>query len=247
MKRAERFYRNFTETSRWHSFRVRVETSDLYIRADSDLSGPAERIVRALRDAVRRHIERQSSFLSSFTPIERLETCPEIITLMYSASEKAGVGPMAAVAGAVAQVVGVELAQLSEEVIVENGGDIWMKIAKPAITAIYPGGYNFSTVALRIQPEQTPCGICTSSARIGPSFSYGKADAATIISPDAALSDAIATEACNRVKREEDMAKAASYAMSCGASGAVIIFRNRLVALGAVELADPLEGEYNEI
>ncbi|OHD68699.1 MAG: hypothetical protein A2W19_12855 [Spirochaetes bacterium RBG_16_49_21] len=247
MKQAERFYRNFTETPRWNSFRVRVETSDLYIRAHSDLSGPAERIIRKLREEVRYHIERQSSFLYSFTPVERLERCPEIITLMYYASEKAGVGPMAAVAGAVAQLVGLELAQLSEEIIVENGGDIWMKITKPAIAALYPGGYAFSAVAVKLRPEQTPCGICTSSARIGPSFSYGKADAVTVISPDAALSDAIATEACNRVKHEEDMAKAASYAMGCGASGAVIIFRDRLVALGAVELADPMRGEYNEI
>src|SRR5208283_2792856 len=117
------------------------------------------------------------------------------------------------VAGAFAQLVGLELTKLSEEVIVENGGDIWMNITRPAITAIYPGGYAFDEVALKLRPEQTPCGICTSSARIGPSFSYGKADAATIISSDAALSDAIATEACNRVKREEDMVKAASYAM----------------------------------
>ncbi len=247
MKQAERFYRNFAETTRWHSFRVRVETSDLYIRADSDLSGPAERIVRALRDDVRRHIERQDSFLFSFAPVERLETCPEIITLMYNASEKAGVGPMAAVAGALAQLVGLELSQLSEEVIVENGGDIWMKITRPALTAVYPGGHNFSAIALRLQPEQTPCGICTSSARIGPSFSYGKADAATIISSNAALSDALATGACNRVKCEEDMEEAAAYAMSCGASGAVVIFRDRLVALGAVELANPFEGENNEI
>jgi len=244
MKRAERFYRNFTKTRRWNSFRVKVETSDLYIRAHEDLSVQAERIVRSLREELRRHIERQSSFLYSLTPVERLDNCPEIVTLMYDASEKAGVGPMAAIAGAVAQIVGLELAQYSEEIIVENGGDIWMKVTMPAVAAIYPGGYAFREVALNLHPEQTPCGICTSSARIGLSYSYGKADAATVISPDAAVSDAIATEVCNRVKSEEEMAEAASYGMKCGASGVVIILRDRLVALGDIELTDPNNGEF---
>ena len=244
MKQAERFYRNFSRTGRWNSFRVRVETSDLYIRAQDDLSILAERMVRSLREEIRRHIERQGSFLHSFTPVERLDNCPEIVSLMYEASERAGVGPMAAVAGAMAQVVGFELVKFSEEIIVENGGDIWMKVIRPATVAIYPGGYAFHKVALNLHPEQTPCGICTSSARIGLSYSYGKADAATVISPDAAVSDALATEVCNRVKCEEDMAGAASYGMKCGASGVVIILRDRLVAMGDVELADPNNGEF---
>ena len=80
--------------------------------------------------------------------------------------------------------------------------------------------------------------MCTSSARIGPSLSFGKADAATIIAPDAALADAIATEVCNRVKNEDDMEKAAERGMECGASGVVIIYRDRLLARGEVELAE---------
>jgi uncharacterized protein len=239
MKRAERFYRDFTDTARWKSFRVRVETSDLYIRADKELSAPAEEIVRRLRIQIRDHIERQDSFHTTLTPVERLEGCPDIITMMYNASEQAGVGPMAAVAGAVAEITGRELADFSEELIIENGGDIWMKLSGPAVVTIYPGGYYFDSVALKIQPDQTPCGICTSSARIGLSFSFGKADAATVIAPNAALADAIATEVCNRVKSEDEMEDAASYGMGCGASGVVVIYRDRLVARGDVELTDP--------
>ena len=81
--------------------------------------------------------------------------------------------------------------------------------------------------------------MCTSSARIGPSLSFGRADAATIIASDAALADAIATEVCNRVRSEEDMEDAAARGMECGAAGVVIIYRDRLVARGEVELASP--------
>lgn len=239
MKRAERFYRDFTDTVRWKSFRVRVETSDLYIRAEKDLSVPAENIVRRLREQIRSHIDRQDSFHTSLTPVDRLGGCPDIITMMYHASEQAGVGPMAAVAGAIAEITGREIADLSEELIVENGGDVWMKLSRPAVVTIYPGGYYFDGVALRIQPDQTPCGICTSSARIGLSFSFGKADAATVIAPGAAIADAIATEVCNRVKSEDDMKDAASYGMNCGASGVIIIYRDHLIARGNVELTDP--------
>jgi ApbE superfamily uncharacterized protein (UPF0280 family) len=239
MKRAERFYRDFTESARWISSRVRIETSDLYIRADKDLSGTAEEIIRRLRKEIRDHIERQDTVHTSLTPVERLDGCPAVVSMMHEASEQAGVGPMAAVAGAVAEMTGRELADHTEELIIENGGDIWMKLSRPAVVIIYPGGHYFDRVALRIQPERTPCGICTSSARIGLSFSFGRADAATVIAPDAALADAIATEVCNRVKSEDDMESAASYGIDRGACGVIIVYRDRLVARGDVELTDP--------
>jgi uncharacterized protein len=146
---------------------------------------------------------------------------------------------MAAVAGAVAEVVGRELMDNSEEIIIENGGDIWMRTTRPASVSIYPGGHYFDAVALKIHPDRTPCGICTSSARIGLSFSFGKADAATVIAPGAALADAIATEVCNRVQSEETMEDAADNGMRCGATGVVVIYRDRLAARGNVELTDP--------
>ena len=115
-----------------------------------------------------------------------------------------------------------------------------MQHNEPASVSIYPGGHYFNAVALKIYPDHTPCGICTSSARIGLSFSFGKADAATVIAPDAALADAIATEVCNRVQCEDDMEEAADCGMECGASGVVIIYRDRLVARGDVELTDAM-------
>lgn len=242
MMRADRFYRASPDTERWTSFRVKVETSDLYIRASRDLSVPAERIVRLLREELRAQIDRQGSFHTSFTPVERLEGSREIVSMMYDASEHAGVGPMAAVAGAVAEMTGRALSGDSEELIVENGGDVWMKLSRPSLVSLYPGGLAFRGLSLAIDPAMTPCGVCTSSARIGPSFSFGRADAATVIAPSAALADALATEVCNRVTREEEMEDAAAFAMSCGAAGVLIVLRDRLLALGRVELADLSKG-----
>lgn len=238
MKHAERTYRNYADTARWKSFRVKVETSDLYIRAGSDLSDHTERIVRGAREQILVHIDRQNEFLTSYTPVDRLGGCSPLIDMMYDASERAGVGPMAAVAGAIAELTGRELSGLTEELIIENGGDIWMRTIAPASICIYPGGCGFDAISIKIYPDRTPCGVCTSSARIGLSFSFGKADAATVIAPGAALADAIATEVCNRVKHEDDMEAAARFGMECGASGVVLIFRDRLIAQGDVELTD---------
>jgi ApbE superfamily uncharacterized protein (UPF0280 family) len=238
MKRAERFYRAHNNTERWTGFRVKVETSDLYIRAERDLSAEAEAVVRLLRDELRAQIARQGSFLTSYTPVERHEGCHEIVAMMYDASERAGVGPMAAVAGAVAEITGRALLDASGELIVENGGDVWMTLSRPARVSVYSGDHAFRGLALAIDPSMTPCGVCTSSGRIGPSFSFGRADAATVIAPSAALADALATEVCNRVAREEDMEGAASFAMGSGAVGVLIVLRDRLLALGEVELAD---------
>jgi ApbE superfamily uncharacterized protein (UPF0280 family) len=243
MRTTKLLYRNHDENGRWKTFRVRIDTSDMYFRAGHDLSARAGSIVRSFREDILAHINRQESFQYSFEPVERLEGCPEIVSWMYDASEKAGVGPMAAVAGAVAQASGRLLVEDTEELIAENGGDIWMKLTRPAVVSIYSGGHNFGGVAVAIYPEKTPCGICTSSGRIGPSFSFGRADAATVISPDAALSDAIATSVCNRVGKELDMQAAAAYGMECGASGVLIIFRDRMVVQGDVELADPFGEE----
>ncbi len=239
MKYGERFYRDFSSTLRWRSFRVRVETTDLYIRARGDYSEKVHSIVSQLRDVLRVHFIRQDDFLTALSPVRRLERVHALIESMYDASEAAGVGPMAAVAGAVAEFTGVSLLNTSEEVIVENGGDIWLRITEPVTLGIYAGSSSFSErLGLRIDPSKTPLGVCTSSGRIGHSFSFGRADAATIIARTAALADAVATETGNRVKDEDDLEAAVHYAMSVpGVLGALAIYRDRIAVQGDVELA----------
>ena len=182
MGRAGHFYREFSGTRRWTSFRVKVETSDIYVRAYGDFSEVMGGLVEEARRAVRSQIERQESFLTSFDPVPRMKDAHPVVEAMYRASEAAGVGPMAAVAGAIAEYAGRALLERSPEVLVENGGDIWLSAREAVTLAVYAGGSRFTgNLGIRMAPESTPAGVCTSSGRVGPSFSFGRADAATVI------------------------------------------------------------------
>ncbi|MCP4129649.1 MAG: UPF0280 family protein [bacterium] len=241
MRYGERFYRDFSESKRWVTSRVKMESTDLYIRTRKELTVDANSIVKRLRGEIRDHIKTQDTFLSSYQPIERMPNRTPIIEAMYAASEKSGTGPMSAVAGAIAEFVGKELPAEAEEVIVENGGDIWLALTGPIVVSIFAGDSSFAgKIGLKIDPANTPGGICTSSGKVGHSFSYGNADSVTVLSADTALADAVATETCNRVKAGTDVEEALSYAMNIeGIKGAVIIYRDIMAAQGDLELVDP--------
>ncbi len=241
MRHTERAYRDFSDSDRWRAFRVRVETTDLYIRAAADHSSRVRDLVSRLRGEILAHIAQHRDFLTALAPIARIDTASHIVNSMLDASEAAGVGPMAAVAGAIAAAVGSDLSADSNEVIVENGGDIWLRLASPALVDVYAPGTPFAgRLALRIDPAKTPLGICTSSGRVGPSLSFGRADAATVLATDAALADAVATETGNRARRPEDAGAALEYALGVpGVIGALVVIRDTLAVRGDIELVDP--------
>jgi len=157
---------------------------------------------------------------------------------MAGAARLAGVGPMAAVAGAFAQYVGRALSRRTKDVIVENGGDIYLRSTRQRRVGIFAGKSPLSNrLALEIRPEHTPLAICTSSGTVGPSLSFGRADAAVVLSPSAPLADAVATAAGNMVQEREEVQKAAEFALSIkGITGAVIIKADRLAACGELKL-----------
>lgn len=245
MKFSDKFYRESTTGSRWKDFQVKVETTDLLIKAGIDLSEKADMIVRKLRKELRDHIKIQQEFLTSLNPVERLPNRPEIINMMYEASETAGVGPMAAVAGAIAELTGMELREHSGEIIIENGGDIWMNISEPVVLNLFSGKFSFaSETCIKMHPQDSPIGVCTSSARVGYSISLGKADAAVIICKSSCMADAIATETCNRVISEESITEAISFAVDLEpVKGAIIVFRDKMALQGDIELTEPIYGE----
>ena len=236
----QRFYRDFSSTNRWQSYRVRVETTDLYIRTRDNHAFAVQQQVVQLRSDLKRHIQRQPSFASSLDPVRALPGVPHIVDLMYRAAEKARVGPMAAVAGAMAGCVGLKLGLLSEEVIVENGGDIYLQLKESGRNTIFAGGSPFSgQLGIRVEPGQTPLGVCTSSGRVGHSYSRGQADAVTILASHVWLADAVATGAANLVRSEEDFEEALDYAMAIeGVLGAVVILGDKLGAKGDVQLEE---------
>ena len=172
-------------------------------------------------------------------PVAPKETHPYIVERMCDAAQKANVGPMAAVAGAFSELVGLKLLEHSKEVIVENGGDLFIKSDSIRKIGIYAGKSPLSgKIALEIKPENTPIGVCTSSGTVGHSLSFGRADAVVIVSKDTFLADAAATATGNMVKDAEDIEKAISFASSInGVIGVLIISGDKMGMWGDIKLS----------
>jgi ApbE superfamily uncharacterized protein (UPF0280 family) len=243
-----RTYRDFGPSDRFTTFRVVVETSDLYVKAYRALENETEKLIRKYRSQVEYAIARRSEFLTSMEPLEGHEDDPPIAARMIAAGKKAGTGPMAAVAGAIAQFVGQELLQWSPELIVENGGDIFLKVAHPVLIGIFAGNSPFSgKLGIRVEPTVLPLGVCTSSSSVGPSMSWGRADAATVVSKDVALADAVATQLGNKVIQPGDLKDAVRWAVEVpGVEGALAVMGDKLAALGDLELV-PLSESDKEV
>jgi hypothetical protein len=158
---------------------------------------------RLLEDYIRRH----PAFGSSFEPVELLPDAPEIARRMVRAGRAVGVGPMAAVAGAMAQwAAEAGLKAGAAEAIVDNGGDIYLQAAEPVAVGLHAGmGKPANRLAFSLQPTDMPVAICSSSGRMGHSMSLGRCDLATVVARDAALADAVATQAANVIRTVGDM------------------------------------------
>jgi ApbE superfamily uncharacterized protein (UPF0280 family) len=233
-----RFYRFWSKDTDLVSFNVVVKETDLYIRARRNLRKKALDVVLKQRALLEGYIARHHDFVTNLVPFPVGTDAPLIVREMAEASAKVGVGPMAAVAGAIAEVVGRELLTFSSEVIVENGGDIFLQSKKPRHIGVYAGTSPLSgKLALEIQPETTPLGVCTSSGTVGHSLSFGKADAAIVLSPSTALADAAATAVGNLVKTAEDMSRAIEFVREVdGILGIAIIIGDKMAVWGEINL-----------
>lgn len=242
MKRlyAETVYRNWVGADGLVTFRVCEKETDILVSAGKDLHKEALDAVIHYRQQIEDYIGQVKEFQTCLSPLDSEPDAPGIVMDMARESRSAGVGPMASVAGAVAQYVGRRLLPESEEVIVENGGDIFLKILRKRVVAIYAGESVFTgKIAMEVEPEETPLGICTSSGTVGHSLSFGKADAVVICSPSAVLADAVATAACNLAKGVSDIEKVLDFARSVnGVSGVIVVFGDKLGVWGRIKLRE---------
>ena len=220
-------------------FRVMVRETDLWVLAARDFSAEVRDLVIQERTQLEAYIARHPDFLTTLVPWPADPFAPAVVREMIEAAAAAGVGPMAAVAGALAARVGRHLAPLSREVIVENGGDIFLAIDHPATVALFAGASPLShRVGLNLDPSLSPLGVCTSSASVGHSLSFGRADAACVLAGSAALADAAATAVGNRVQGPDTIAAALAWAATLpDLLGVIIIVGEKLGAWGRVELA----------
>jgi uncharacterized protein len=160
--------------------------------------------ILAARQVLEAYIARDPFFATTFDPYQP-DSDEQLIVRMADATRRAGVGPMAAVAGAIAWA-GVEAMQDAGARfgVIDNGGDIALIADRPVRVGVHAGGAALSNrVAFVVPPQEKILGICTSSATVGPSVSFGTADAVTIFSHDVALSDAWATAVCNEIRPDD--------------------------------------------
>jgi ApbE superfamily uncharacterized protein (UPF0280 family) len=212
------------------------ETS-LTILSTKNLGQKAREELAINYSQLERYIQKNPLFYSSYEPVSVGNDAPRIARLMACASEKAGVGPMAAVAGAFSDIIGnMFLEKGAREVIVENGGDIFMKAAEPRKVGIYAGPSDFSEkIGFLVQPAQTPIGICTSSDSVGPSINLGKPDAVTTFAASSALADAAATAVGNAVRGDCPVKKGILRAKKIeGLQGVLIIKGGEMGAWGKI-------------
>ena len=240
----ERIYRVKCREHGLVSFTVRVKETDLWITAGQDLSHEATQAVMDLRRGLESYLLDNPRALTSLEPLPPDPLAPPLMSAMLTAGAAAGTGPMAAVAGAIAQAVGRELHRLSPEVMVENGGDVYLGAGRDIIAGMEAGDSPISgRLGIKISQAEMPVCLGTSSGTVGHSLSLGKADAATVKARDGALADAAATALGNRVKSARDLEAALDWVSGVpGVQGALIVIGAKLAAWGDMELA-PLVGK----
>lgn len=189
-------------------------------------------IVRQRR-ILEEYIARHPDFRQSLEPLELLAGAPEVAQSMARAAKLVGVGPMAAVAGAMAQFAGrAALDAGAREVIVDNGGDIYIRAVEPVIIGLKTGTADLGDrLAFSLQADEMPISICSSSGKMGHSMSLGECDLATVVAKDAALADAAATQAANLVRDVGDIDAALENIAGIEGVDGVMIIKGARVGL----------------
>jgi ApbE superfamily uncharacterized protein (UPF0280 family) len=239
----ERTYRRIQAQGDLVSCFVRISETDLHILADRDVERQAKELVLQYRTQLESYISRQPAFLTALLPLPVDDLAPPLVRDMLQAGIAADVGPMAAVAGAVAESVGRSLLlQGVEEIIVENGGDIFLSRKKDCTVAIFAGQSPLSNkVGVRIAGKDMPAAVCTSSGTVGHSLSFGDADSVTVLASSTPLADAVATRLGNEVGRGQGGEGGINRALAVarqfdGIDGVVVICGALMGAVGRVEL-----------
>lgn len=231
-------YRSLVANNTLQTFRVVVKETDLLVRANKPLQEKTKELVLKHRMPLERYIDDHPDFVHYLTPFPHDQFAPPIVRAMIRAGAKAGVGPMAAVAGAIAEFVGKDLSSYSKDVIIENGGDIFVTTTSPTVVAIFAGASPLSSkLGVRIDSDGRPVAVCTSSGTVGHSFSRGRADAAVVVSESAALADAAATAVGNAVSNKADIGSAILLGENIeGVLGVVVILEDQVGIWGEVNL-----------
>jgi len=200
--------------------------------------------IRAAKDSIKRHRRRLEAYIKTNPKfLHSLESVPAsskplVAKLMAEAAEKANVGPMAAVAGVLADLAMKDMLRAGCKVaVVENGGEISAMSNVPIDVAVAAGDAPLSK-RFGFRLTEFPIGVATSSGRFSHALSFGDAEAATVFCKNAGLADAAATAVCNVVKGEDCQAAiqaGINKALSVqGVKGVLIIYKGSTGTAGKI-------------
>jgi uncharacterized protein len=237
-----RIYRQQQRKTGLVSFEITVKETNLHIQADTDLSAQAIQAVKQCRGLIEGHIRQEPAFAGALLPLGVPDTAPQVIRDMAQAAAAANVGPMAAVAGAVAEYTGRHLLSFSSQIIVENGGDIFIFSHTDTVVSIFAGTSPLSlTAGIQVPAQKTAFGVCTSSGTFGHSTSFGNADAVMVMARTCMLADAAATGLANQVNTADDIPGVLEKGRRIsGIQGLVIILGTQIGLWGDLKLV-PLQ------
>lgn len=215
--------------------RFQLKETVVTITADEKFIETAKDVIVLHRSKLEQFIRREPFFRTTLEPYPPVKE-PEVVRRMVVASAKVGVGPMAAVAGTLAELAVEAMVNAGAGyAIVDNGGDIAIVNDKPVTIGIYAGSSKIKDIALQFEPRTSPWGICTSSGTLGHSISFGNADAAVVIAESASLADAAATALGNEVKDASCIERAFNAISSVkGIEGALVVCGDKMGAWGKI-------------
>jgi ApbE superfamily uncharacterized protein (UPF0280 family) len=234
----QRSYRSRVRSSDLVTFEVAVKETDLQVSAEYRLEKETRDLVFESRHQIESYSSTHGDFLTTLEPYPEDPYAPPVVKEMIVCARQAGVGPMASVAGAIAEYVGRRLLGKTNQVIVENGGDLFLKASRPVTVSVFAGTSPLSEkIGLVISPEHMPLGVASSSGTVGHSLSVGKADVGCVVSPSAAFADAAATALCNRIQGPKDLNRIEEWARNLkGILGALVILGDKMATWGQIEL-----------
>lgn len=232
-------YRNRVRSRERYNYRVIYKYSDLLISSNKDIGERIREPLMEVYGQLEFCIERDPLFLKSLVPIEVKSYFPPIVKKMCQKASVFKVGPMATVAGAVCEYLAQALFNYCSRLIIENGGDIYIKTNRDIISDIFlKNKYFKDRIKLLIRAGSTPCGLCSSSGSFGHSLSLGKSDLVTVLAKSPISADGAATAIANKINTPADIQTNIEYFKDLDEIEGILIVKDSKIGIwGNLELA----------
>lgn len=212
------------------------ESDILFQSENAEAIEAAIKSIQHHRRELEKYVFTHPNFRYTLCPLRVESDVPHVVRVMVDSTRSLNIGPMAAVAGALADLAVQSMLESDVEVaIVEDGGEVSAHSGRVFNVGLYAGKTDLAgKIGFQIKPSECPIGIGTSSATVSHAFSFGEADAATVFADTAASADAAATAVCNAVKGsdiEASVQKGLTFAEKIGFVRGALIVRGDCVGV----------------